>query len=91
MDKRFEIKIVGMVVAFVLIMALIHWFDTPRVEMWTYHAVAEGDTLWSIAKKYNPDYNGDIRHITRELKKANGMTNSMVYVGDLLEVPVMGG
>jgi LysM repeat protein len=53
-------------------------YDTVRVET--------GDTLWDIAKEYNP--NGDIREFIYEIKELNHLEGSMIYAGEELKVPV---
>ena len=45
-----------------------------------YYTVKKGDSLWSIAKKYNVSVN--------DLKNSNGLTNSMISVGKVLQIPV---
>lgn len=88
-DKRFAFKVILISVIALLVMHFVTVAANPDVEKWTTHAVAPGDTLWSIAKEYNPEYTGDIRHITYQIKKANGMDDSAIMAGDVLEVPVM--
>ncbi len=90
-EKRFLVKVIAIFAAFVLVIATIHWLDAPKVEAWELHTVQYGDTLWDIAKEHNPGYEGDLRYITHEIKKANSMKNDIVYVGHVLEVPVMEG
>ena len=54
-EKRFVMKAMAVFMLFILfVVAVIGCFDVPKVKAWTYHAVAPGDTLWSIAKEYNP-------------------------------------
>lgn len=48
--------------------------------------VASGDTLWNIAKEYEP--NGDIRAFIDEIKELNGMEKSIIYAGEELKIPV---
>ena len=52
------------------------------VEGANYYTVKSGDSLWSIAKKYNVSVS--------ELKEANGITSSLLTIGDVLKVPVTG-
>ena len=49
------------------------------IEGSNYYTVKSGDSLWSIAKKYNVSVS--------ELKRANGLTNSLLTVGDILKIP----
>ena len=89
-EKKLLIKAIAAFLLFVLfVVSVIGCFAVPKVKAWTYHAVAPGDTLWSIAKEYNPEYEGDVRQITYCIKKANGMDSSAIMAGDVLEVPVM--
>ena len=45
-----------------------------------YYTVKSGDSLWSIAKKYNVSLS--------DLKEANGIANSLLTIGDVLKIPV---
>jgi len=47
--------------------------------------VRSGDTLWSIAEKYNK--NEDIRKYIYEIKKINNLKTSDIYAGDTLILP----
>ncbi len=46
---------------------------------WHYYTVQRGDTLYSIAKRYNTTVD--------ELKRLNGLTDVTIYVGQKLKVP----
>lgn len=48
--------------------------------------VRSGDSLWSIAKKYNPQ--GDVRKFIYEIQKVNDLTSSDLFVGKQLKIPV---
>ena len=50
------------------------------VEGGNYYTVKSGDSLWSIAKKYNVSVSN--------LKEANGLTSSKLSIGDVLKIPV---
>lgn len=50
------------------------------------HAVAYGDTLWSIAKEYK-DESQTTGEFVYEIKKINSMATSDINVGDLLIIP----
>ena len=51
------------------------------VEGANYYTVKSGDSLWSIAKKYNINVS--------DLKEANGLTSSMLSIGDVLKIPAV--
>lgn len=52
--------------------------------------VNSGDTLWSIAETYKPDY-VNLQQFMREIKTHNGMDNAMLYEGTTLLVPMYPG
>lgn len=61
----------------------------PRPIRYVTHCVAPGETLWGIAKEYNPEVeNVDV--VLYEMKKKNGINSSVIYAGDVIEVPLMG-
>ena len=45
----------------------------------TYHKVQSGDTLYSIARRYNTSVN--------QLKQVNGLTGDVIRVGQSLRLP----
>jgi hypothetical protein len=47
--------------------------------------VMPGDTLWSIASKYNTGR--DIRKFIFDIKKINGLADSTIYEGQRLVIP----
>ncbi|MDO4963785.1 MAG: LysM peptidoglycan-binding domain-containing protein [bacterium] len=49
------------------------------VEGGNYYTVKSGDSLWSIAKKYNVSVS--------EIKESNGLVNSLLNVGQVLKIP----
>jgi LysM repeat protein len=51
------------------------------------HQVSEGDTLWGIAAGYTLP-GDDVRVSIHEIRAANGLPNSEIYVGQVLVVPV---
>ena len=60
----------------------------PKVKGYELHSVSRGDTLWSIAKEYNPGYE-HVDEVVYKMKKANGMKSSAICAGDLIQVPIM--
>ncbi|MDR0570657.1 MAG: LysM peptidoglycan-binding domain-containing protein [Clostridiales Family XIII bacterium] len=49
--------------------------------------IKPGDTLWGLAKKYKTD-GDDMRKFIFEIKKLNGISDSNVYPGQLVKVPI---
>ncbi len=47
--------------------------------------VEYGDTLWDIAREYNPE--GDIRQYIHRIEKFNNITDSTIYAGEILRLP----
>ena len=64
-----------------VVRALIQYLNLTYipVEGGNYYTVKSGDSLWSIAKKYNVSVS--------DLKSANGLTSSMLSIGDVLKIP----
>ncbi len=52
---------------------------TTGGNQWHYYTVQRGDTLYSIARRYNTTVD--------ELKRLNGLTDVTIYVGQKLKVP----
>lgn len=50
------------------------------------YTVQEGDTLWSIAKKYTDE---DPRKLIYEIREVNNIT-PMIYPGQTIEIPLKG-
>lgn len=49
--------------------------------------VNKGDTLWDIAKEVNVS-NKDIRKVVDSIMRANNMKTTVVYAGDVLNIPI---
>jgi len=51
------------------------------------HLVVTGDTLWDIAAVHTPA-GEDVRHTVADIREANGLAGSVIYPGQVLQVPV---
>lgn len=52
--------------------------------------VMQGDSLWSIADSHLPiNHKEDIRDYIKMIMKHNGMNNSNLMAGDVIEVPLL--
>ena len=51
------------------------------------HLVVTGDTLWDIAATYTPA-GEDVRHTVLDIRRANGLQDSVIFPGQVLEIPV---
>lgn len=50
------------------------------------HCVESGETLWSVSREYKPE-SMTTGEFVYELKKANSMETSEIYVGDIIIIP----
>ena len=50
------------------------------------HLVVAGDTLWEIAAAYTPA-GEDVRHTVSDIRQANGLSGSIIFPGQVLQVP----
>ncbi|CAH0121151.1 MULTISPECIES: LysM peptidoglycan-binding domain-containing protein [unclassified Paenibacillus] len=48
--------------------------------------VTQGETMWSIAKRYKPE-RMDIRNYIEDMKKLNHKRTSAIQAGELLSIP----
>ena len=66
-----------------VVRALIEYLNLTYipVEEGNYYTVKKGDSLWSIAKKYNIS--------VADLKEANGLIGSLLSIGDVLKIPTV--
>lgn len=93
MKKRYVLKnkarfMLSLAFIFVILFTIVYSTSVLGYKQQEYKriVVREGSTLWSIASEH---YNGgDIRKYIYELKKINNLTNSTIYQGDELLIPV---
>ena len=55
------------------------------------YIVSENDTIWSIASKIcrnNEDKNLNIQNVIIQIKKVNNFSDSDIYVGQALKLPI---
>lgn len=50
------------------------------------HLVISGDTLWDIAAAHTAP-GEDVRHTVADIRRANGLQGSLIYPGQVLQVP----
>lgn len=85
MKRKTAQTIAGLITLAILIFSILSTCkaDTPltRIE----YTVRGGDTLWDIATEYAPE-GADIREYIYNLKKQNGLKNSNICPGMVLEI-----
>ena len=59
----------------------------PTVTASVEHTVVTGDTLWEIAAVYT-DPGDDVRDTIYDIRVANGMSDSIVRIGQVLVIPL---
>jgi LysM repeat protein len=60
--------------------------DVDASEWTATHLVVGGDTLWGIALEVTPP-GEDVRTVVEDIKRYNGLTNSLIVPGQVLFVP----
>lgn len=55
----------------------------------TKYTVEQGDTVWKVASKYT-DNDQDVRETVYKIRKANGLKDASLTVGQTIDVPVAG-
>ncbi len=83
-----KVAVILAVIAIIAAVTAIAATARPKAERYETHCVEPGETLWGIAKEYNPEA-GDVNAVIHEMKKKNGMRTSDIYAGDIIEVPIM--
>lgn len=76
------ITIITCVLSFIVSMITVKVFSASP-EVYDNVIVSKGDTIWSIASQIK----GDINKNVYEIKKINNLKNSIIYVGQELQVP----
>lgn len=49
--------------------------------------IEEGDSLWSLAKKYKTPECGSIRKYVKEIREANALSSDTIHSGNYLIIP----
>ncbi len=92
MKKRsLKLLLRNVVILFLFIMVLHFIFNSllAKKEFVTKELVVmPGDTLWSIANEMVDEDNTDVYRIMYDIKEINNMTDSIIYVGDIIFVPI---
>jgi hypothetical protein len=93
MRKRYILKnkrrFCAVILSFSFIIAIIFFASSAygyEGEKYDIINIERGDTLWGIAGRYCK--NGDIRKYIYEIKKANSLTESTIFEGDELKIPL---
>ncbi len=84
--RRFYMFVIVLTVLMscVFLAATVNGADTNKT--FTNIKVEKGDTLWDLAKEYNGG--GDIRSYIHEIQKVNNLSDSDIFEGDILKMPV---
>ena len=62
--------------------------DAAAVRTYKQVVIHEGDNIWDIAEKYNPDASKSTRSIVSEICETNDIDISDVQPGDMIFVPI---
>lgn len=83
--RRFYIFImlVSITLSCIFFASAVNGADTNAA--YTTVTVEKGDTLWDLAKEYSKK--GDIRQYIYKIEKANNLTDSTIFEGDILKLP----
>ena len=77
------VMLVTVTLSFIFFAATVNGSDTKAT--YTTVTVEKGDTLWDLAREYNKE--GDIRQYIHKIEKANNITDSTIFEGDILKLP----
>ncbi|MEA3422755.1 MAG: LysM peptidoglycan-binding domain-containing protein [Bacillota bacterium] len=85
--KRFLISIsliilISLVSVNLIISSIISHGDD--IDIYNFHTVTKGETIWSIASQYNHD---DIRDLVYEIGIKNDLNNFVIIPGQILKIP----
>lgn len=94
MNKKYVLKnknrfylfviMVTMIITSIALIANVQGADTA--EEYATVMVEQGDTLWDLAGEYNNTR--DLRQYIRKIEKINQLTDSLIYEGDILKMPL---
>ena len=78
-----SISILACVISFIISMATTKVFSASLIE-YDKIVVSAGDTLWSIALNLD----GNVKENIYDIKKVNNLSNSIIYEGQELLIPI---
>lgn len=76
------------VLVFCLSFAVNAFGDVQETERYIDVTVSNGDSLWSLIKEYNPEYNGDMNKAIYEVSNLNQLENACLYKGQVIQMPI---
>jgi hypothetical protein len=84
-----KIKVICAVTVTVAVVIAMSVMCSPQVSGYETHLVHQGETIWGIAKEYNPNYE-NMNAVIYELLKVNDINSlDLIYPGDFILVPIM--
>ena len=86
-NKSKFIRSIVIILGIIIILSLITSKSLSHAEKeYKTICVESGDTLWSIAQRYNTK-NRDIRYVVDDIMRANDLDSTRLHVGDTLVIP----
>lgn len=86
--KRIVSNILLILVA-LIIFGIITTYGLGKEEVKTYDIIVnDRDTLWNIASDISRENNMEINKVIYDIQDVNGMTNSNIYKGQVLLIPI---